>query len=103
MPAPVIRIELQADGPLVEAPSYRDAFDALLGLLRELDRAFTLQAGGAGQSTRWFIQRTATSDPTIDLLAEPSTSDIGTLWIGQSQRHSTLWTSYRIVLAIRHS
>ena len=76
MPAPVIRIELQADGPLVAAPSYRDAIDALLGLLRELDRAFTQQAGGAGQSTRWFIQRTATSDPTIDLLAEPSTSDI---------------------------
>ena len=76
MPEPVIRIELQADGPLVEAPSYFDALDAFLGLLRELDRAFTRQAGGTGQSIRWFIHRTATSHPTIDLLAEPSTSDI---------------------------
>ncbi len=76
MPDTVIRIELQADGPLVEARSYRDALDELLGLLRELDRAFTRRAGGTGQSTRWFIQRTATSNPTIDLLAEPSTADV---------------------------
>ena len=76
MAEPVIRFELHADGPLVEAPSYRNALDAFLGLLRELDRALTLQAGGAGQSIRWFIQRTATSDPSIDLLAEPTNPDL---------------------------
>lgn len=72
----VLRLELQASGPLVEAPSYRDALDSFLAILRELDRAYTRQAGGAGQSIRWFIHRTSSSDPTIDLLPESSAADI---------------------------
>src|SRR4030065_2726303 len=72
----ILSIELQGRQMLVDAFSYKDALDAFLGLLREIDSNLTLEAGGKGHSLRWLIRSLHTSNPTIELLPESIHEDI---------------------------
>lgn len=76
MPEPIIEFELQGRNVLVDAYSYKDALDAFLGLLHELDVSFTQQAGKSGSSIKWLIRSTHTSNPTIELLGELKLDDL---------------------------
>jgi hypothetical protein len=72
----IVVLELQGRDALVDADSYRDALDSFLALLRELDATFTQQAGATSHSIKWFIHSLHTSNPTVELLAEPQLPDI---------------------------
>ena len=70
MAAATIRFELQGTDILVDAISYKNALDAVLGLLREIDGSITRRAGETGHSLRWFVNSTRTSNPMVEILAE---------------------------------
>lgn len=101
----IIILELQGRQTFVDAVSYKDALDAFLGLLQEIDSNATLEAGGRGHSLKWLIRSLHTSNPTMELIPESIREEIDvgpkvvkatldTLAILQDKPQRPSWVTY---------